>query len=97
MHHIVICGLWPVQLYNIFQHCLINGTIFRGKKVTEHNMFLCLQLLSETVLVLRTVQSAVTINVNTSPFIGLVPLICVRFCETFKNYKRFSVVPILVL
>jgi hypothetical protein len=39
------CHLWPAPLYNIFLHYLINGTIFGGKKVTEHEMcvfeFLC--------------------------------------------------------
>jgi hypothetical protein len=29
--------LWPAALYNIFLHCLINGTIFE-KKVIEHKM-----------------------------------------------------------
>jgi len=30
------CLLWPALFYNIFPHCLINGTIFGKKKVIEH-------------------------------------------------------------
>jgi hypothetical protein len=72
--------LWPALLYNIFQHFLINGTIF-GRKIygVQYVFCFCLQLLSETILMLRTVRSAAAINVNTSSFIGLVSLICVRF------------------
>jgi hypothetical protein len=33
------CHLWPVRLYNIFSHYLINGTVF-GKKDIEHKMCL---------------------------------------------------------
>ena len=33
MRHIV---MWPVRLYNIYQHYSINGTNFFFKKVTEH-------------------------------------------------------------
>ena len=33
------CRAWPVWLYHIFPHCLINGTIFGGETpVTEHKM-----------------------------------------------------------
>jgi len=28
MQHSPYCSLWPVRLYNIFPHYLINGTIF---------------------------------------------------------------------
>ena len=30
--HAPYCHLWPVQLYQIFPHCLINETIFRGER-----------------------------------------------------------------
>ena len=74
------CYLWPVRLYHIFQHCLINCTIFRRKNYgTQYVFCFSLQLLSQTILSLRTVQSAVAINVNTSSFIDLVSLVCVRF------------------
>ena len=48
------CHLWPVWLYSIFPHCLMNGTIF-GKKLldTECVFSLSLQLLLETFLILR--------------------------------------------
>jgi hypothetical protein len=32
------CHLWPVRLYNIFTHYLINGMIFGGGEVTENKM-----------------------------------------------------------
>ena len=32
------CYLWTAPLYSIFPHYLINGTIFEGKKVTEHKI-----------------------------------------------------------
>ena len=38
--------VWPVPLYNIFPHYLINGTIFEKKKVTEHKM--CVLIFSTT-------------------------------------------------
>ena len=34
--HAPYCHPWPVWLYPIFRHYLINGTIFWGKKVIEH-------------------------------------------------------------
>ena len=48
MHH-----LWPAQLYNIYPHYLINGTIFREKLLSIKCVFLfSLQLLSKTFLIL---------------------------------------------
>jgi hypothetical protein len=32
------CHLWTVWFYNIFPDYLINVTIFRGEKITEHKM-----------------------------------------------------------
>ena len=32
------CHLWLAQLYNIFSHCLINGTILEKKNVTEQEI-----------------------------------------------------------
>ena len=32
------CQLWPVWLYSIFPHYIINGRIFKQKSVTEHKM-----------------------------------------------------------
>ena len=46
---------WPVWLYNIFPHYLINGTIFEKKNVIEHKK--CVLIfstnLSKTFLILR--------------------------------------------
>jgi hypothetical protein len=42
---VLYCHLWRVRLYNIFPHCLINGTIF-GKKVIEHKV--CVFIFSRT-------------------------------------------------
>jgi len=36
--HMYHFHLWPVQLYNIFSHYLINRQDFRKKKVIEHKM-----------------------------------------------------------
>ena len=41
----------------------------------------CVLFLSETILILRILQSAVAINVHTSSFMGLVPLVYVRFAK----------------
>ena len=51
------CHLWPVRLYNIFPHYLINGTIF-GKKLLNTNcvFWYSVQLLSDTFLILRRIQ-----------------------------------------
>ena len=46
------CHLWPVPLYSIFPHFLINGTIFgekkKKKKITEHKM--CVLIFSTTFI-----------------------------------------------
>jgi hypothetical protein len=41
------CHLWPVCLYNIFPHYLINGKIFK-KKLIEHKM--CVLIFSITMV-----------------------------------------------
>jgi hypothetical protein len=52
--HAPHCQLWPLQLYNIFQHYLINGMTFGGGEVTEHRM--CFLVFS-TTFVLNTAHS----------------------------------------
>ena len=39
--------LWPVRLYNIFSHYLINGSISEKRKVTAHKM--CVLIFCVTV------------------------------------------------
>jgi len=46
IRHIVICGLPRSKIF--FPHFLINGSIFRKKKVTEHNM--CILIFSTAVV-----------------------------------------------
>ena len=49
--------MWPVRLYHIFPHYLINGTVF-GEKVTGHKIcvLIFLQRLFETLHILRIIQ-----------------------------------------
>jgi len=35
---VLYCHLWPVSLYHIFPHYLINGTIVGGGEVIDHKM-----------------------------------------------------------
>jgi hypothetical protein len=64
---VLYCHLWPVWLYHIFLHYLINGTIFRKMLLNIKCVFLFpLQLLSEIFLILRRIQRDVIINVHTS-------------------------------
>ena len=44
---ILYCHLWPAQLYNIFPHYLIHGTIL--KKVIEHAYNVCFDFLHNFV------------------------------------------------
>ena len=36
--HAPYCHLWPVRLYNIFPHYLINGAILEKKNYLTHNV-----------------------------------------------------------
>jgi hypothetical protein len=61
----ILCyHLWPVWLYHIFPHYLINGTIF-GKKLFKNTMCVLnfCTALSEIFLALRRIQQ--DINVHT--------------------------------
>ena len=53
----IVCYLWPVELFNIFPHYLINAMIL-DKRVVEHK--LCVlnfsTILSETFLILRAAE-----------------------------------------
>jgi len=65
MRHIVICGLPLLQYFCTLSQ---NGTIFGGKKVTEHKMcvFILSIILPETFLILRTTERDVMQNVHRS-------------------------------
>ena len=55
--HAPYCRLLSTQLYNVFPHYLINGTIFRKKLLNIKCVFwFPLQLFSETFLILRTTE-----------------------------------------
>jgi hypothetical protein len=86
---VLYCHLWPVWLYHIFPHYLINGTIF-GKKLSNIKcVFLfSLQLLSETFLILRRIQPNIIINVHSCSC--KVPVALVRFWWNFNFQDRFS-------
>jgi hypothetical protein len=63
------CRLWPVWIYHIFPHYLINGTIFERKKrslTTKCVFWFPLQLRSQTFLILRRTERNVIINVHGS-------------------------------
>jgi hypothetical protein len=58
------CHLWH---HLIFQHYLINGTIFgRELLITEYVFCFSVQLLSKTFLILRRIQRDIVIRVKTS-------------------------------
>ena len=54
--HAPYCHLWPVCLYNIFPHYLINSTIYEKILLNTDCVFwFSLQLLSEIFLILRRI------------------------------------------
>jgi hypothetical protein len=73
----ICCRLWPVRLYHVFTHYLINAKIF-GREVIEHKM--CFDFLYnvmfETFIILRRIQLEIFINVHRSSC--EVPVILVR-------------------
>ena len=72
------CRLWPVPFYHIFPHYLTNGTIFGETLVnTQRAFWFALQLLSQTVVILRIIQRDIIINVHRSSC--KVPVIIVNF------------------
>ena len=58
--------LWPVRLYNIFPHYLINGKIF-GEKLSENKMCVLIfsTIFAKTFLIPRRFQGDIIINVDT--------------------------------
>jgi hypothetical protein len=67
IQHVPYCHLWSVWLYIILPHHVINSTIFGWKFLnTKCVSWSQLQTLSETFLVVRKIQRAIVINVQTS-------------------------------
>ena len=77
MRHIVICGLPRSETF--FPRYLINGRIFENKMLLHIKFvfWLSLQLLSETILILRRNERDMTKNVYWYP--SKVPVILIRF------------------
>jgi len=74
------CYMWPVWLYNIFPHYLVNGTMFGGGgggKLLKIKFRSSLQLLSGIFLIRRKLQRDMIENTNSSS--RKVPVILVRF------------------
>jgi len=65
----VWCHLWPVWLYHIFPHYLVNVTIF-WKKVIQHKMCVLIfsTTLSETFLILKKNEWDVMVNMHRSSY-----------------------------
>jgi hypothetical protein len=79
---VLYCHLWPVSLYHIFTHYLINGKILEKKLFNIKCVFwFSLQLLSETFLILKRIQWNIVINVHRSSC--KVPLLLSDFNETW--------------
>jgi hypothetical protein len=89
---VLYCHLWPIWLYHIFPHYLINDTIF-GKKLLNIKcvFWFSLQLLSETLPILKWIARDIIINLNRSSCQSCQILMKVEFSgqilEKFANIK----------
>ena len=86
--HSPYCHLWPVALYNIFPHYLINGTIIEEKLLHIKCLFWFSLKLSPTFLTLRTIKRDMIKNLYWSSCNVLV--ILTRFLKKFNVLNRFS-------
>jgi len=75
--------MWPVRPYNIYPRYLVNGTIFWKKR-----FWFCLQLLSETSVMLRRIQQHNIIRVLA--FSCKLRFILVIFLRTLNFLGKFS-------
>jgi hypothetical protein len=67
--HAPYCHPWPVRLYNLFSHYLINCTIIEKNKLLDIKCVFCfsIQIFSETFLVVRRNKREIIWNVHRSP------------------------------
>jgi hypothetical protein len=83
--------LWPVWLYYIFPHPLVNSTVFEGRKKllrVKYVFWFSLQILSKTFLILRRIQQDIIINLHRS--LCEVLTILVRFECNLNFLDRFK-------
>ena len=82
------CYLWPVWLYSIFPHYLINGTIF-GKKIIELEIRVLIScaLRSETFLILRRTERDMVKNVYLMLVVFNEAGLSLSDCRKFSNIK----------
>jgi hypothetical protein len=86
---VLYCHLWPVWLYHIFQHYLINSTIL-GKKVIECKICVLIfsATLSETFLILRRFErDVITVHRSSTK----VPFSLLRFKSNLYSLDTFSI------
>jgi hypothetical protein len=84
------CHLWPVWLYHIFPHYLINGTIFGKKLLNIKCVFsFSLSLLSETFLIPRRIQRDI-IHVHKSSGKVPVTLILMKVELSRQIFEKYS-------
>ena len=65
--HAPYCHLWPVRLFSISAHYLINGTVFGGEKTLldiKLGFSICQHTWSEIYLILGRIQVCIIINVH---------------------------------
>jgi hypothetical protein len=87
--HAPYCHLWPVRLYSIFTHYLINGTILE-KKVIDHKMWV---LVPSTTFIWNFSHSKknwARYDKNVYWCSCNVPVSLVRFKRNFNVLDRFS-------
>jgi len=88
--HAPYCHLWPAPLYNIFPYYLINGTIFEKKLLNTKCVFwFSVQLLSQTYLIIRSIQTDRQTVLHVYIHVGL-HIECLLFVSDFNWTFTFS-------